>query len=64
VFKLNNGIHTFIKASAEVSMVPQTIVELDADKATKFTKLIDMLEDDDDVQNVWHNAEFPDGWEG
>lgn len=23
-----------------------------------------MLEEDDDVQNVWHNAEFPDGWEG
>lgn len=50
-------------ASAEVSMVPQTIVELDADKATRFTKLVDMLEDDDDVQNVWHNAEFPDGWD-
>jgi YebC/PmpR family DNA-binding regulatory protein len=51
-------------ASAEVSMVPQNIVELDMDKSARFTKLIDMLEDDDDVQNVWHNAEFPDGYEG
>jgi len=51
-------------ASAEVSMVPQNIVELDLEKSARFTKLIDMLEDDDDVQNVWHNAEFPDGWEG
>jgi transcriptional/translational regulatory protein YebC/TACO1 len=33
-------------------------------KAPTFTKLIDMLEDDDDVQNVWHNAEFPEGYEG
>jgi YebC/PmpR family DNA-binding regulatory protein len=51
-------------ASAEVSMVPQNIVELDMDKSARFTKLIDMLEDDDDVQNVWHNAEFPEGYEG
>lgn len=51
-------------ASAEVSMVPSVTVDLDNDTATRFTKLIDMLEDDDDVQNVWHNAEFPDGWEG
>jgi YebC/PmpR family DNA-binding regulatory protein len=51
-------------ASAEVSMVPSTTVDLDNDTAARFTKLIDMLEDNDDVQNVWHNAEFPDGWEG
>jgi len=25
---------------------------------------LDLLEDDDDVQNVYHNAEFPEGWEG
>jgi len=53
-----------ILASAEISMVPQNIIELDISRAPTFTKLIDMLEDDDDVQNVWHNAEFPDGWEG
>ncbi|KPU45002.1 putative transcriptional regulatory protein YebC [Oxobacter pfennigii] len=48
--------------SAEISMVPQTMVALDNDMAEKIEKMIDRLEDDDDVQNVWHNAEFPEGW--
>lgn len=26
-------------------------------------KLLDLFDDDDDVQNVYHNAEFPEGWE-
>jgi transcriptional/translational regulatory protein YebC/TACO1 len=34
------------------------------DTAPKFQKLVDMLEDDDDVQDVYHNADFPDEWEG
>jgi len=38
----------------------QTIEET----AVKFQKMIDALEDDDDVQNVYHNAEFPEGFEG
>jgi YebC/PmpR family DNA-binding regulatory protein len=33
-----------------------TQVELSADKLKSFLKLIDLLEDNDDVQNVWHNA--------
>ena len=32
----------------------------DAEKAKKLTKLIDALEDNDDVQSVSHNAEIPD----
>jgi transcriptional/translational regulatory protein YebC/TACO1 len=32
--------------------------------AVKFQKMLDALEDDDDVQDVFHNAEFPDGFEG
>lgn len=48
--------------SAEISMVPNNMVNLDAGSAEKVEKLIDRLEDDDDVQNVWHNAEFPEGW--
>lgn len=55
----NNGIE-FV--SAEISMVPNNNVSLDADMAEKVEKLIDRLEEDDDVQNVWHNAEFPEGW--
>lgn len=54
-----NGIEF---ASAEVSMIPNTTVALDETSAVKFERLIDMLEDNDDVQEVWHNAEFPEGW--
>jgi len=46
--------------NAEVAMVPSTSVDLDVDTATKVMKLIDMLEELDDVQNVFHNADIPD----
>lgn len=39
-----------------------TTVALDNEKAGKVERLIEMLDDNDDVQNVWHNAEFPEGW--
>lgn len=43
--------------NAEVTMVPSTRVELDRDGAETIFKLIDMLEDLDDVQNVYSNAD-------
>lgn len=46
--------------NAEVSMVPSTEAELDAYNAAKCMRMIDALEDLDDVQNVYHNASFPD----
>ena len=46
--------------NAEVSMVPSTEAELDADNAAKCMRMIDALEDLDDVQNVYHSASFPD----
>ena len=46
--------------NAEVTMVPATTVELDRDGTESNLKLIDMLEDLDDVQNVYSNAEFDD----
>lgn len=46
--------------NAEVTMIPSTTVELDAETAPKLLKLIDMLEDCDDVQNVYHNGEISD----
>ncbi|AZT84160.1 YebC/PmpR family DNA-binding transcriptional regulator [Marinobacter sp. NP-4(2019)] len=46
--------------NAEVTMVPSTRVELDRDGAETILKLIDMLEDLDDVQNVYSNADIPD----
>ncbi|MFA7555135.1 MAG: YebC/PmpR family DNA-binding transcriptional regulator [Spongiibacteraceae bacterium] len=45
---------------AEVAMVPSIMVELDADTAEKAIGLIDMLEDLDDVQNVYTNADISD----
>jgi transcriptional/translational regulatory protein YebC/TACO1 len=41
--------------SAESEYVAQTPVELPEDKATEVLKLIDALEQDDDVQKVFHN---------
>jgi YebC/PmpR family DNA-binding regulatory protein len=42
--------------SAQVEMVPQNYVKLESEEDIKnMMKLIDMLDDDDDVQNVWHN---------
>ena len=46
-------------ASAEVEMVPATYTKLDdEDNVTRMQKLLDNLEDNDDVQNVWHNWEI------
>jgi YebC/PmpR family DNA-binding regulatory protein len=45
---------------AEVTMKPSTTVEMDKDSAEKIIALIDMLEDLDDVQNVYTNADFPE----
>ena len=44
-------------------MIPNTYTEIDEEAAKKFQKMLDLLEDDDDVQEVYHNAEFPEGWE-
>ena len=46
-------------ASAEIAMIPQNTVQLNMEQAEKVMKIIDMMEDNDDVQNVYHNAEFP-----
>ncbi|MVB10246.1 putative transcriptional regulatory protein [Caprobacter fermentans] len=47
--------------SAEVEMVPSTTVKLEeSDAALKMQRLLDTLEDNDDVQNVWHNWDNSD----
>ncbi|MFU7516912.1 YebC/PmpR family DNA-binding transcriptional regulator [Clostridium sp. HCS.1] len=48
---------------ADVKMIPDTYTEINEDDAKKFQKMLDLLEDDDDVQEVYHNAEFPEGWD-
>ena len=49
--------YTFV--SAEIEMVPSTYTKLeDEETATKMQKMLDMFEDNDDIQNVWHNWEM------
>ena len=50
----NLSKYTF--ASAQIEMVPQNYQKLEDEEQIKLMeKLIDIMEDDDDVQNVWHN---------
>ncbi|WP_353116067.1 YebC/PmpR family DNA-binding transcriptional regulator [Nitratidesulfovibrio sp.] len=46
--------------SAELSMIPQNTVEVDAETGRKLMRLVDALEDNDDVQNVHANFDLPD----
>ena len=52
-----NGI-TFIEAA--IQMVPQNKVNLDDEQLVKFNKLYDMLDELDDVQEIFHNVELPE----
>ena len=51
-------------ASAELSMVPQTMTAIsDPDHIVLMGRLLDNLDDDDDVQNVYHNWDMPSDME-
>ena len=46
---------------AEITMIPQNYVELTSDEDKKmFQRIMDLLDEDDDVQNVYHNVEEDD----
>ena len=47
-------------AASEVAMIPQNYSELNVDIGEKVLRLVDALEDLDDVTNVYTNANFPD----
>jgi len=53
----------FETMSAGVNMVPETDVSLDNEATSKVLKLIEKLEDNDDVQNVYSNIDIPEGFE-
>ncbi len=53
----------FEPANAEIAMIPSTYSPLDKDMGEKVMRLIDALEDLDDVTNVYTNADFPDDME-
>ncbi|MBD5416874.1 MAG: YebC/PmpR family DNA-binding transcriptional regulator [Desulfovibrio sp.] len=46
--------------SAELAMVPANLVAVNAETGVKLLRLMDALDDNDDVQNVYVNADFPD----
>lgn len=41
---------------AEIQMIPENTVNLHEEKQDSVNKMLDMLEDNDDIQNVYHNA--------
>ena len=49
---------TFLEAA--IKMVPQNYITLDGDKLATFTKMLDKLEELDDVQDIYHNVELID----
>ena len=68
VISAPTGFETVLKAlesaglkpdHAEVTMRPENTVSLDGDDAARMQKLLDVIEDLDDVQAVFHNAEMP-----
>ncbi len=57
-----NG-RNFETMSAQISMVADAEVSLDNDGIAKALRLIDKLEENDDVQNVYSNIAIPEGFE-
>ena len=53
----DKGLNFF---EAQIEMLPQNKITLAGDELVKFNKLIDALEDLDDVQNVYHNVDLPE----
>jgi YebC/PmpR family DNA-binding regulatory protein len=53
----------FEQTGAEIQMVPDTYSSLDKDTTQKVVRLIDRLEENDDVQNVWSNIDIPEDFE-
>ena len=50
----------FETLGAEISMVPDSYISIDDETAAKVQRLIDKLEENEDVQNVYHNIELPE----
>jgi transcriptional/translational regulatory protein YebC/TACO1 len=49
--------------SAQAEYVPSTTVRLEGDHITQMGKMLEMFEDNDDIQAVWHNWENEDDYE-
>ena len=61
-----SGVRKFLESKglnffeAEIRMVPQNKITLSGEELAKFNRLIDALEDLDDVSDVYHNVDLPD----
>lgn len=77
VFEIRTGVHDvgtvddalssagFTSVSAEAAYIPTTYTRLDDPEAIKnMGKMIEMFEDNDDIQAIWHNWENEDDYEG
>ena len=69
IWTVQSDLHEVVKAltavlgepeGAKLAWRPQTMVEVGEDDAGLLFKLIDTLDDDDDVQTVWGNYDVPD----
>ena len=54
----------YTMSESGIRMIPNIYTEVDSETAAKLQKLIDILEEDDDVNDIYHNAEFPEDFEG
>ena len=59
-----SGVRKFLESknltflSAEVDMIPSNTITLDGDNLVKFNKMTDMFDENEDVQNVYHNVDL------
>ena len=56
--------HNIPTEHAQIPMVPDTTIALSPEDAQKLENMIDAFDDLDDVQDVYHNGEFPDDMDG
>lgn len=52
---VKDALAEYTLLQSEITMLPSTYTTLDAETADSMEKLIDLLEDDDDIQNIYHN---------
>lgn len=50
--------YNFVRS--EISRIPNMTVNLEGEAAEKFNRMLDMFDENDDVQNVYHNAQLPE----
>jgi transcriptional/translational regulatory protein YebC/TACO1 len=60
--EVSDGLEKALGESTESKLIwkAQTLTEVDLETAQKLMRLIDMLEEDDDVQTVTHNFDIPE----